>query len=321
MRTIAIGPETNAPSWRWVGFDTARELSKYYNVLIFSRNESIPACDALLIVKGIPPLDEVINRHNAGTRISYAPIDNFQTPHEISDQVEFLDCCSTIFSHSQALTRYLSPFCENIIPVDHNGKFYLPSIRPWRHTGSVLWVGAMQYVCYLIKWLEQFPLDLDIRILTNTEKRHVQTCRIMAERLGVKFEMQEFQEQYSINGYKIYQWTERRQYEMMMGCRAAIDIKGGYWNGEDWAQLTKPPTKSQKYIASGIPFATNGDSTGAEYFRRRGFEIASPHNPKWWLSSEYWEQTAQEAQKLRQTTTLEAVGKVYRDGLDRMIDG
>jgi hypothetical protein len=55
MIRLAIGPEKDTPSWNWVGFDTQRELSNYYNVLTFTSYEKMSLVLSRLI--GSPGYD------------------------------------------------------------------------------------------------------------------------------------------------------------------------------------------------------------------------------------------------------------------------
>jgi len=95
----------------------------------------------------------------------------------------------------------------------------------------------------------------------------------------------------------------------MRACKAAIDVK----MTATFNQRYKPPTKAQQYVASGIPFAVNPDSYSAEYFRLRGFDVASPLDGARWLSEAYWEATRVVGEQLRFTTSLQAVGARYRE--------
>ena len=117
----------------------------------------------------------------------------------------------------------------------------------------------------------------------------------------------------AINGYPAMPWSADGQQAMMGECKAAIDIKG-----DDFAQRTKPPTKGQQFVASGIPFACNRDSATARYFIARGFTPAVPDDVTRWFSRGYWEETRQFAERLRPGLTLAAVGRTYRDWIDRL---
>ena len=113
----------------------------------------------------------------------------------------------------------------------------------------------------------------------------------------------------SVPDCRVYPWTERHQLEMMRECKAALDVKAT----DQFNQRHKPPVKAQKYVASGIPFAVNAESYSAEYFRDRGFTLASPDETDRWLSREYWQLTRAFGERLREWTSLEAVGQRYRD--------
>jgi hypothetical protein len=117
-----------------------------------------------------------------------------------------------------------------------------------------------------------------------------------------------------INGFPAFAWSEAAQAQMMRACRAALDIKG-----QDFNQSTKPPTKSQKFIASGIPFACNADSPMARYFRQRGFHLAQPTDTARLFSHDYWKETRQAGARLREALSFGSVSAVYRGKLQNLM--
>jgi hypothetical protein len=167
-------------------------------------------------------------------------------------------------------------------------------------------VGAFEYVPYLLKWLESHPLKAPLCILSNAhEQRSRSWGRALAEALKVPLHCTATH----LNGHAIFPWSEQRQHELLREAKAAIDIKGGPWLGYScWPQQTKPPTKGQKYVTSGVPFAVNADSHTHDYFQKRGFDLAVPENEARWFSHEYWEETARFAASYRASLTLEAIG-------------
>jgi hypothetical protein len=96
----------------------------------------------------------------------------------------------------------------------------------------------------------------------------------------------------------------------MKACRAALDIKG-----TSFAQRTKPPTKAQQFIASGIPFGCNPEHPAVEYCRKHGFSVCDATDFDRLLSREYWAETAGAAAQLRERTSIHKVGEVFRDAL------
>ncbi len=94
----------------------------------------------------------------------------------------------------------------------------------------------------------------------------------------------------------------------METCRAAIDIKG-----DSFSQTTKPPTKAQQFVASGVPFGCNPGHPAGAYFHKRGLELADAADFNRLLSKEYWAETRRIAGPLRERTSLHAVGQAYRE--------
>ena len=102
----------------------------------------------------------------------------------------------------------------------------------------------------------------------------------------------------------------------MRECKAALDAKAT----SRFNQYYKPPTKAQQFVASGIPFAVNPESYSAEYFRTRGFDVASPADADRWFSRRYWEETQDWSGRLRAEASLEAVGERYRQLIEAVLE-
>jgi hypothetical protein len=300
MLRVAIGPELPVPSWNWVGFDLVRELSKYFQVEAFQN--AIPECDVLIAVKNLPR--EI---HAASTpKIIYLPIDRYPTRSAIELDAPFLSRCSAIGCHAEPLMPFFQPFCPNLFFIEHHTKYSLKVPSPFKERGFVLWVGAFENVPYLLKWLELHPLPARLVLLSNAHQpRSREVGFALAEQLQVKVNLTETH----LNGHVIYPWSERMQHQLLLRAKAAIDIKGGPWLGEEcWGQQMKPPTKGQKFVTSGLPFAMHRDSHAFRYFVKRGFELATPDDATRWFSRSYWEETRQFASRLAPELTLESVG-------------
>jgi hypothetical protein len=164
-----------------------------------------------------------------------------------------------------------------------------------------------------LEWLRRHPIKNEIKILTDIDNDRARiAASAFASNIGMKLTIQKNAK--SIEGIEIYPWSERLQYEMMVESKAAIDIK----MVDQFNQNYKPPTKAQKYIASGIPFAVNKESYSSEYFRKRGFDVVSPNNTNRWFSYEYWKETKAFGEKLRVYTSLENVGTIYKELIERL---
>lgn len=307
MKTVAIGPETNSPSWNWVGLDASRFLSKYYNILTFQKHDEIPECDCVLLIKHPMQAKAFTQR----SKVVYCPIDHYQSMEDIGIDRELISSCGHIAVHCERLMPIMVQINKNVSYVEHNGKYTLEKPLEYKKEGFVLWVGGFQYIPYLVEFMRKIPGSFELRILSDlSNQRAVSEAKLRSKNLGIKMNMCE--ERKTVNGFKIFDWSERNQFEMMSDSKAAIDVK----YVRNFSQKFKPPTKAQKYVSSSIPFATNKESYSFEYFNKRGFALAEPHEAKRWFSERYWEETNEFSKKLRQITSIESVGLSYK----RMID-
>ncbi|HXJ78415.1 MAG TPA: hypothetical protein VMS64_07000, partial [Candidatus Methylomirabilis sp.] len=202
---------------------------------------------------------------------------------------------------------------ENTHVVEHHARFITAAMADYKDEGYVLWVGGYQYVPYLVWWLGRHPIPQELRILTNIDNlRARHAARLFAAEIGIRVSVS--RDGRTVAGHPVFPWSERRQAEMMRDCKASLDVK----LTDDFNQYHKPPTKAQQMVVSGIPFAINPESYSAEYFRRRGFELAAPIDPGRWLSREYWEATRRFGESLRGRISLAAVGLRYRELIDSL---
>lgn len=312
-RRVAIGPVRDYPSWGWVGFDTARELSRDFEVVFYDAWTEPPACDVLLAIKERPPAGFIEAIRKRGSKLVYCPVDTLLDRDHLTGEAEIFRACDMVLVHSERLLPLVRPYCANTHFVEHHARFVTPAPAAFKESGYVLWVGGYQYVPYLLRWLDHHPFQYELRILTDVDNYRARSAaRILAAEIGVK--LSRVGEGRYAAGLSVLPWSERRQEEMMRECRAAMDVKAT----DNFNQYYKPPTKAQQMIASGIPFAVNPESYSADYFRRRGFELASPSEPARWLSREYWEITQRHGKDLRTAISLEAVGARYRVLIDAL---
>jgi hypothetical protein len=311
MHRLAIGPAWDYPSWRWVGADTAHELARYFDVSQFSSFRHILPCDAVIIIKHRPPTKVVRSLRERGVSVVFAPIDLYASHAEIHRDREFLAGCDLVLCHSELLFQCIRPYCARVALVEHHGKYTLPSLASYKPDGYVLWIGGLQHVPYLLDWLARHPVRRNLKILTDFGNREaVRTAARAARHLGLRLDIGPD----SINGYEMRAWSEAEQLQMMQECKAAIDIKG-----DDFNQLSKPPTKAQKFISSGIAFACNFETPASCYFRERGFELACPADEDLWFSPSYWQQTCHFATDLRERISIESVGLRYQAELQSLL--
>jgi len=281
--TIAIGPERDQPTWRWVGFDLGRELSKYFNMKFFEKRR-IPPCDALILIKEPLPLC-LFDRLNLD-HVIYFPCDHYRRKEDI-EKDRFLERCSCIVSHSKELADTLKRFNPNVFLINHNGKYVLPKMNDYKKDGFVLWIGFSIYIPYLRQWLLKHPLEKELVILTDWPNEE----RIPGNVTQLR-------------------WTPKLQFKLMSSAKAAMDIKG-----EDFYQWVKPPEKLQTFIASGIPSACNPGPIRA-FLKSLGFGLCAPDETERWFSREYYDDTVQFGRRLREEMSLEKIGRDVKEIVD-----
>jgi hypothetical protein len=298
--TIAFGPELNRPSWDWAGFDIGREMSKYYSVIFFDKNvDYVPQCDLVIFIKNKPDSKIWENAKHRSIKIVYCPIDVYRDQSNINSEADFLRECEAVLVHCERLLPTFKPFCKIIEFVEHHNRFGLSIMTPYKESGYVVWVGGFQNLSPAIRWLKDHPLGLDIKFVTDYPtlfKDHILNVLPITD------------------SHELVKWSPKAQRDTMAGAKAAFDVKGLNFN-----QMHKPPVKAQKFIASGIPFATNLESYSAEYFETRGFTIASLTEVKRWLSHEYWQETKDVGAELQRRLTLKNVGLNYKRIIDNIL--
>lgn len=317
MKTVALGPEKDVPSWNWIGFDMCRELAKYYNVVTYESLEKPPEADIILCIKQRVTDGFLGECKSRKRKFVFVPVDFYQNIRHFRSDGHFFSKCDMIMVHCERTLNLFRPYLRNYHFVEHNNKYMLPEVAPYKEKGYILWVGGCQYTAYLVKYLRDNPIKHEIKILTDIGNgRARQAAAIIANEIEMpQFKINKDAE--TLFGMEVHRWSERLQFEMMSECKAAIDIKMAVGSG-NFNQYHKPPTKAQKYIASGIPFAVNIDSYSHQYFKDRGFDVCQPNNPGRWLSKPYYDETVKFASKLRETTSLEAVGLRYKELIDTL---
>jgi hypothetical protein len=310
-KKIALGPIRPRTSWAWAGFDVGRELSKYYEVELFESMREPPAADIVLVVKR-PLSPEFIERCKAP--VVFCPIDIYASAAAITDDAPMLRRCRAILCHSPTLAPYLEPFAP-VHRVEHHLRFALTEPVDFKSSGPVLWIGGFEHTPHLVSWLKHHRLAEEIHILSNySDARAAEVANDLAGKLlGEHLEIVETPEGARLGPYRLRRFSERRQARLMAECRAAIDIKG-----DDFAQRTKPATKVQQFVASGIPTAVSPRCAPALWFQALGFELASPLDSDRWFSKAYFDATRAIAHDLREALSLEAVGRRYREILESL---
>lgn len=282
---VAFGPELpGIGSWNWVGGALAVALEGRFKVLRF--RERIPDCDAAVIVKYKPPLEEVIN---AGTRaaVLFCPIDAYGSAADIDADYRLLRSCRHIIVHAPSLAKYFQSYAP-VELLDHHVNYVAPLRTEFRSEGPVLWTGLRSNLPPVVDWLNSHRLPAELQVLTNLEEGEAAA----PEAFGFR----------GPTCVRVERWSAERHRSALATARAAIDVKGG-----DFRQRHKPPAKAIDCIASGVPLAMNSDSSSVAYLRTLGFEVARPDDPGRWFSEEYWRETRRLGAELRDRLSREGV--------------
>jgi len=314
MKTIALGPASPAPTWTWIGLDMAAVLSQWFAVRTFRDFRDVPSANIVFLIKHRPPDRFVTAAIAQQQRLVYAPVDRYISAGQLVEDSTFLGCCDAVVCHCERLLPLLAPVCRRLCFIDHHNKYALPALTTYKSTGYVLWIGGCQYLPYLLRWRRAHPLSAEVKILTDLANVRARLAgQVLANRLGLGMILKA--DTRTLDDCEVYAWSEPLQRDMMIECKAALDIK----DEVDFNQVHKPATKVQQFVASGIPCAVNVASYAHEYFQRRGFDMAAPVEWERWFSPQYWQETQMMASRIRQTTSLEAVAQQYRELFDGLV--
>jgi len=307
---VAIGPITQRASWKWLGPHLAESLAESCTVHFFHRHE-LPLSDVVIFIKERPELPLQRALDNA-CQIIYMPVDFYRSQAQLEADAPFFARCSGLLVHSrrlgELLVRHDAGLNPKITYVDHPNLYGLTSKPPFRHHGDLLWIGDLLNLPYLLRWRESVELPYELKILSNARRTSIGGMAMtlaLARRLGVKLVVSSDR----INGIPLHEWSAAAQHRMMAGSKAALDIKGGE---QDFSQFTKPPTKGQQFIVSGISFAANSSSAISQDLLQSGFEVADVGDQDRWFSHEYWQHTRAFSPLLEERIKPEAVARIYQ---------
>jgi hypothetical protein len=236
------------------------------------------------------------------------PVDYYRARTQLDADAPFLASCSALLVHSRRLGALLAEHNSANRYVDHPNLRGLVEKAPYRPAGFLVWVGDFLNLPYLLRWCELTGRSRDLRILTNARRTSLRGAAMtmsLARRLGVELDVRRDR----VNGIPMTEWDPGTQRALMRSAKASLDVKGGT---EDFAQHTKPPTKAQQFIVSGIPFAANAEASAVEELLEDGFEIADVDDPERWFSREYWNATREYSVRLEERIRPTAVAASYR---------
>jgi len=309
---VAFGPETTLSSFDWVGRDIANELTKDYQIGFFQDFDTVPNCDVILIIKFMPSLTFLLQAKKEKKTLIYIPVDFFTHRGlfvKYSSELLLFDC---ILLHCSKL----APFIDNRTKtqlIDHYLKYSVKvSPRP-SHNKKLLWVGRIKYLPSLFTYLSTIKNKMNFILLSDIDnfKENREFLSNEFKNAGLQFNWEETKEFLIINDFKIGKWTPETQKTALNNCYGAFDIKG-----DTFAFNTKPPTKAQKFIASGIPFAINKDSYSYSYFKKLGFPICAIEDSEYWLSEKYHNLTQEFACNYKNDISLTTVINSYKIAIE-----
>jgi hypothetical protein len=303
MTILAIGPRSPNPSWDWIGLALAEDMRRTYDVVLFDHLADILPADIVLVIKQRPSHQMVCKIRATNARFYFAPIDVYREEAEIYADVEMLRHCDAVFVHSETLYPVLAPFCQRIHLVEHHARYALSRLVPFRDEGFLLWIGGFQHIPYVLDWLRHNPPSIEVRLLTDIKNKSARlAAHIIARQISLPLSIANG----AVNGWPAELWSEATQTTLMAACKAAIDIKGPGFN-----QATKPPTKAQQFVASGIPFACNAGHSAVPYFHNHGFDVAMADQFSRLLSKKYWAATQAFSPLLASLTSRRVVHQAY----------
>jgi len=253
---IYFGPVTSLPSWYWVGKDVAEFIARTHEVRYFSTVDDIPECGLVFWIKCPPVLRDAERIVKKNLTLVFFPVDAFMSESEIESQRIFVEHARFICLHAQSLKRFFDP--ERTILIDHFNKYGLPLNERVSDGKTLLWIGGFQYIPYVLSGLQTISWRREnITLLTDLDSG---AGRAAAERNGRKVGLYDPIRALAGCGVNTVRWSEVAQRLLLRSCKAAFDIKFL----DCFNQYHKPPTKLQKYLASGIPCAVNTGFPGAD---------------------------------------------------------
>lgn len=272
-------------------------------VCTFKSYSGIPKSRIVMMIKNHCSERELANLKKT-SRLLYCPIDHIADEQHLRSIGWLLRGCDAVAVHCERLGDMICKINKRVFFVEHHDKFSVVP-KPYKKDGYVLWVGGFQYVPFLINHLSTLSSSLDVMVLSDMNNENaLRAARKNAQKIGLNMVMVGDR----VCGIPVTPWSESNQKTMMNECKSAMDIK----LVSDFNQMTKPPTKAQKYVCSGIPTAVNRESYSHEYFAKRGLNLPSPSETSRWFSEQFHAETIRYSAELRKRLSLPTVAEDYR---------
>ncbi|WP_158769086.1 hypothetical protein [Paraglaciecola sp. L1A13] len=299
--SLAIGPLVGLPSSNWVGVDVANYLSDSgVKITKFQNFSTSIKADYIIIVKLMPSIDWLIEKNKQGVKVLYAPVDIFHSVYIFWRYRAHLKLFSGFLIHNDKVGELISKASDSPqFFVEHYLKYELDKNDSSIKKNELLWVGHLEYIPSLLKFVRNSKPELNIRALSDLEKlpHYENYLEKSLNQIGCKFAVENKSDDgVYISGVYIEQWSEKKQAELMQTCIAAFDTKM-----DSFAHNLKPPTKAQKFVYNKIPFACSEYSFSFKYFEQRGLKVANLDEINYLISDEYRQNVREfcDAQKWR----------------------
>ncbi|GAC31076.1 hypothetical protein [Paraglaciecola polaris] len=309
--SIAIGPLVGLPSSNWVGVDIANHLlNNGIKVEKFGSFNTQIEADCIILVKLMPKIDWLIDKIERGVKVIYAPVDIFHSKYVFWRYRNRLKLFSGFLIHNDKVGELISKVSDSPqFFIEHYLKYELDKCSDFTKVNELLWVGHLEYIPSLLKFVKKIKPELKIRALSDLEKLPYYENYLdkSLREIDCKYSIEKKSDDgVYISGVFIEQWSEQKQAELMQTCIAAFDTKMN-----SFAHNLKPPTKAQKFIYNKIPFACSEHSFSFKYFEQRGLKVAKLDELSYLVSDDYRQNVSDfcDAQKWR--VNIDSVASSY----------
>ena len=306
---LAFGTENALPSFEWVGKDIAIELEKQHEIEFYRAEQFEIQSNVIFVVKIMPSLAWIYHQKQKNKTLIYIPIDYFSRPSELTKYSVCLSLFDGIFIHNNRLGDKIKRYNKRLFFIDHYLKYSLARQPAFKQDGFLLWIGHLEYIASLIITLRKTPLKFPIKVLSDLEKLQYYRAALhkSLQAHGIDWTEERLDNgNMNLCGVEIEQWSAARQYSYLTECKAAFDTKF-----DSFAHNLKPPTKAQKYIFNGIPFAMDKGSYSSEYFHQLGLNIPDITDTDYWLSEAYFNQIQTFSAKYKVQVLIHSVARSY----------
>jgi hypothetical protein len=317
--TIAIGPLVGLPSSDWVGDDIANHfLDKGVKIKKFGNYNTPIEADYIILVKLMPSMEWLIDKVERGIKVLYAPVDIFHANYIFWRYIYRLKLFSGFLIHNDGVGKLILRSSESPqFFIEHYLKYELNKNSSSIKNNELLWVGHLEYIPSLLKFLKVNKPRIKIRALSDLEKSpsYENYLDISLAMFDCKYSLEgKTNDGAYISGTYIEQWSEEKQAELMQTCIAAFDTKMN-----SFSHNLKPPTKAQQFIYNKIPFACSESSFSFKFFEQRGLKLATLQELDYLVSDEYSQKVNEFCDSQKWRVNIDSVASSYLNACENAI--